>query len=216
MLNVQQWGRALWVTPVKQHSVLQEVFFISTHPLSKVRFQENSHQRECRISGMDLCMVYLTWGLNCSPKKTSTSVPGYHMFPLYSRKIFVLPNQYVCYLDRMYVPLPGSTKPSVKRAVSPVQFVWSVTGLGAYPVHPSMPRVKTMVRLLHFVSFCWGNRKPGDVFLWVHAEWTLPLRIRQPIRMNWPHIGYHRQTREIQLYAYQVCTRSTNREIFSG
>ena len=158
---------------------------------------------------------YLAWGLNYSQRNfyERTGIP-YITYTPENFDHFV--NQYIYLLNESYVPITRIDKETIcKEAVSQYSLISDSLGVH-HPPH-SMPQVKTML-FTPLISMVGVTGSMGPFF----CEFTLngdllPPQYPATYTHELAHLLGITSEAEANFYAYQVCTRSTNREIrFSG
>ena len=158
---------------------------------------------------------YLAWGLNYSQRNfyERTGIP-YITYTPENFDHFV--NQYIYLLNESYVPITRINKETIcKEAVSQYSLISDSLGVH-HPPH-SMPQVKTML-FTPLISMVGVTGSMGPFF----CEFTLNGDLLPPqdpatYTHELAHLLGITSEAEANFYAYQVCTRSTNREIrFSG
>ena len=163
---------------------------------------------------MDLCF-YLAWGLNYSQKNfyERTGIP----YTAYTPEIFnEFVDNYISKLNESYVPVNRIDKEVIrKEAVRQYNLISDTLGIHR-PPH-SRPRVKTMM-FTPLISMVGVTGSMGPFF----CEFTLngdllPPQYPATYTHELAHLLGITSEAEANFYAYQVCTRSVNKEIhFSG
>ena len=158
---------------------------------------------------------YLAWGLNYSQKNfyERTGIP----YTAYTPEIFnEFVDNYISKLNESYVPVNRIDKEVIrKEAVRQYNLISDTLGIHR-PTH-SRPRVKTMM-FTPLISMVGVTGSMGPFF----CEFTLngdllPPQYPATYTHELAHLLGITSEAEANFYAYQVCTRSVNKEIrFSG
>lgn len=158
---------------------------------------------------------YLAWGLNYSQKNfyERTGIP----YTAYTPEIFnEFVDNYISKLNKSYVPVNRIDKEVIrKEAVRQYNLISDTLGIHR-PPH-SRPRVKTMM-FTPLISMVGVTGSMGPFF----CEFTLngdllPPQYPATYTHELAHLLGITSEAEANFYAYQVCTRSVNKEIrFSG
>ena len=158
---------------------------------------------------------YLAWGLNYSQKNfyQRTEIPYTAYTPENFQK-FV--NEYITRLNRSYTPINSINRDLIREETVRLYKQLS-DSLGVHRPPHDAPRVKTMM-FTPFISMVGVTGSMGPFF----CEFTLngdllPANYPATYAHELAHLLGITSEAEANFYAYQVCTRSTNREIrFSG